>query len=293
LASGVPVMQSSQAAATTIYYTPYVGNQIPIYDGAKFVMTPFAELSATTTDTTHQPNAIGASEVNDWYVWNDSGTLRLVHDIYWDSDTARRSGYDHTIINGIPVNAVAITNGPAIGRGTYIGTTRSDASGNLNFVFGSAGSGGVAAQLMVWSAFNRVPFGTTVVDNASFTSTSSTIQQFHNGSTGMQVEFVLGAQIEPVEWKMATEANLAATNGSFALIAAGFDDTTAFYGQRGSLRNPGSAMVLSGAPLSIGSFGNWKAPIGRHVLSMNQKSDGAANEFNNASTATLSASLWL
>ena len=62
LQTATPVMTTTQSAKTTIFYTPYVGNQVPIYNGTSMVMTTFAELSVATTDTTKSPAAIGASQ---------------------------------------------------------------------------------------------------------------------------------------------------------------------------------------------------------------------------------------
>jgi hypothetical protein len=45
LASATPVMSSTQSAKTTIYYTPYIGNLVPIYDGTNMVPTACAGYS--------------------------------------------------------------------------------------------------------------------------------------------------------------------------------------------------------------------------------------------------------
>jgi hypothetical protein len=58
LTSGVPVMTADVAAATTIYYTPYAGNSIPIYNGTVFVPYAFAELSLALNDSLHRRSSI-------------------------------------------------------------------------------------------------------------------------------------------------------------------------------------------------------------------------------------------
>jgi hypothetical protein len=131
LLTATPVMISTQSAKTTIYYTPHVGDMIPLYDGTSMVPTQFSELSIATTDTTKNPAAIGASKVNDWFVWNDNGTLRLSHGPDWTNDTTRSTGTALVRVNGIWLNNASITNGPAATRGTYVGTTRSNASSQL------------------------------------------------------------------------------------------------------------------------------------------------------------------
>lgn len=47
LASGVPVMTTTQSAKTTLYYAPYTGNRIPVYNGAEMVPTAFASLKSS------------------------------------------------------------------------------------------------------------------------------------------------------------------------------------------------------------------------------------------------------
>ena len=45
LVTATPVMTSNQTGKTTLYYTPYRGATIPIYDGSKWTHRVFSELS--------------------------------------------------------------------------------------------------------------------------------------------------------------------------------------------------------------------------------------------------------
>lgn len=184
LVTATPVMPSTQSAKTTLFYALYVGNQVPIYDGTNMTTTSFSELSIATTDTTKNPAAIGASKVNDWFVWSDSGTIRLTHSVDWTNDTTRASAL--TLVNGIWLNASSITNGPAASRGTYVGTTRSNASSQLDYIFGGSAAGGTAAWFGVWNMYNRVNVNTTVTDSTSSwnTATSATFGPMNVGATG-------------------------------------------------------------------------------------------------------------
>jgi hypothetical protein len=157
LQTATPVMTTTQSAKTTIFYTPYFGCQIPIYNGTNMVNTVFAELSALTTDTTKSPAAIGASKVNDWFVWNDAGTIRVGHGPDWTNDTTRSVGTALVAVSGILTNNAAITNGPAAQRGTYVGTTRSNASSQLDWIFGGFGTtvAATAGFFGVWNMYNR------------------------------------------------------------------------------------------------------------------------------------------
>lgn len=227
LATNTPIMSSAQTAKTTIYYTPYIGGTIPLYDGASFIDTPFTELSVATTDTSKNPAAIGASKVNDWFVWNDAGTIRLSHGPDWTSDTARSAGTGLTRVNGILLNDTAITNGPGAQRGTYVGTTRSNSSSLLNFTLGGSSAGGTEALLNVWNMYNRVIVGAHVTDNTASWNYSTNTTRPINNSTGNRVSFVCGLAEDPVQVSLNARG---ASNVNSGQLVTGFqlDGTTVF-----------------------------------------------------------------
>ena len=204
LTTATPVMSATASAATTIYYTPYLGNLCPIYDGTNMVPTAFAEVSVATTDTTKNPAAIGASKVNDWFVWSDSGTIRIGHGPDWTNDTTRSAGTALVRVNGVLLNNASITNGPAASRGTYVGTTRSDSSSKLNYIFGGKTAGGTAAVLNVWNTYNRVITDTVVSDStSSWTYNSATWAPANSSGTGSglnnRVSFVRGLDEDGID----------------------------------------------------------------------------------------------
>lgn len=239
LATGGPVMTTTQSAKTTIYYTPYVGNQVPIYDGTSMTMTTFPEISVATTDTTKNPAAIGASKVNDWFVWNDAGTLRLSHGPDWTSDTVRSAGTALTVVNGIYLNNAAITNGPAASRGTYVGTTRSNGSSQLDFIIGGASAGGTAAFIGLWNMYNRVKLEVLVQDTTASWNYNSTTIRNANASAANRISFVSGIGDDGVNAHYQITASGGASGD--IVIGIGLDATaltTALYGSFGSSTAP-------------------------------------------------------
>jgi len=52
LESGVPVSTSDQTAKTNVYFTPYLGNCIGIYDGTSWTLQTFSELTLAIGTTT-------------------------------------------------------------------------------------------------------------------------------------------------------------------------------------------------------------------------------------------------
>jgi hypothetical protein len=223
LQSNTPVMTTNQSQKNTIYYSPYQGNMIPIYDGAVFQTRPFVEIFTTTTDTSKNPSAIGVNKVNDWFVWLDGdGVLKLCHGPDWTNDTTRSAGTVLTRINGIWLNAVAITKGPMDRQGTYVGTTHSNSNGLLNWYFGGAAIGGDAAFLEVWNCYNRVDVMTDVLEAASSWSLAAGVSRPFNGSLTNRVSAVFGLAEDTVVANGYASVN---QNDSFAFAGIGFNST--------------------------------------------------------------------
>lgn len=264
-----PVMTTTQSAKTTIYYTPYNGNSIPIWDGNVMVPTTFAELSVATTDTTKNPAAIGASKMNDWFVWNDNGTVRLSHGPDWTNDTTRSAGTALAKQGGLWTNNAAITNGPAAFCGTYVGTTRSNASSQLDWIFGAAAAGGTAAFLNVWNMYNRVNVTTQVSDSTVTYSYSSASVRAVNGSTTNRINFVSG---------LAEEAISVGGNHRVQLVAAGASSFYGFALDSATVMDR-QTVFLAGAS-NQGSFapsGIYVPQVGYHFFQALEAGDGVNN----------------
>lgn len=117
---------------------------------------------------------------------------RLTHGPDWTNDTTRSAGTALVRVKGIWLNSIAITNGPGASRGTYIGTTRSNASSQFQWTYGTAAAGGGAAIFSVWNAYNRVRVVTTVLETtATWTCPNGTTRSMNN-SAGNRVSAVFG-----------------------------------------------------------------------------------------------------
>lgn len=287
LATGTPVMASTQSAKTTIFYTPYHGNMVPIYDGTNMVPTAVAEISVATTDTTKSPAAIGASKVNDWFIWNDSGTIRVGHGPDWTNDTTRSAGTALTIVNGILLNNASITNGPAASRGTYVGTTRSNGSSQLDFIFGASNTAGFFG---VWNTYNRVTLPTSVsVTSDSHTYTSATPRQA-SGAATWQISFVVGQVEDGVTANLVGQINPTSATSALGYIGAALNSTSSFTHGRNFVQ----AVNGVGQQLSTTHSAAMMPAAGLNVISANEASDGVNScGFNASSANLLSASIRL
>jgi hypothetical protein len=70
LTSGVPVTVTDVLNAATIYFTPYIGNIIALYNGAKWLMHQFVEIPLDIS-------GLAANTLYDVFIYNNAGTLAL------------------------------------------------------------------------------------------------------------------------------------------------------------------------------------------------------------------------
>jgi hypothetical protein len=227
ISTGVPVITSTVSGASTVYYTPYLHQFVPIYDGTKFVQTDTGgELSQNTTDTTKSPAAVAASKNYDTFVWNDSGTKRCTRGPAWTSDTARGTGAGTTElvrVNGVLLNANSITNGPAAQRGTYVGTIRSNASSLIDWIFGANGNPPTAGFFGVWNMYNRVSVGSLLGDTTTSWTYATATWRSANNTNNARFSYVSGLAEDLFETAYSAMIfNTSAINGS---VGIGYDVT--------------------------------------------------------------------
>jgi hypothetical protein len=268
--SGTPVLGTPGNISATLIFTPYGGNIIPLFNGTSLVATAFPELNCLNTDTTKNPSPIGASKVNDWFVWLDTGAvLRLSHGPDWTSDTARSAGTALVMVNGVLVNSVAITNGPAAQRGTYVGTTRSNSANNFPYQFGGSANGGAAGFFGIWNMYNRVMVSSTVTDSSGAYPYSGGTRQAH-ASAGNQISFVVGLVEDGFTAfgsMCATTSAVLSSGGSFGV---GLNSTTTY-----AFQTVGVATPVAAAFTGAGTSGGAATPaLGLNVVSLNENGDG-------------------
>jgi hypothetical protein len=228
LTSGTPVMTTSVAGATTVYYTAYAGSYAPIYDGANFVPTLITggEISLVTTDATKSPAAVAATSYYDVFIWNDSGTIRVSRGPAWTSATARSAGTALVLVNGIYLNNASITNGPAASRGTYVGTIGSNGSSTIDYIFPAVSTNGTAGVFNVWNCYNRVDVsGFVGMSTASWTYAVANTWRSQNGQATYAISVLRGLDEDGISLVLLSSIRAGAS--SQAAVGIGLDSTTA------------------------------------------------------------------
>ena len=199
LTSGTPVTTSDVTAATTIYFTPYKGNQIGLYSGATWNLFAFSEISLSLSGYTADKNY-------DIWVYDNSGTVTLDSTV-WTNDTTRATAL--TTQDGVYVKSGATTR-------RYVGTIR---------ITGTTGqTEDSVTKRFVWNHYNQEPrLLLKTVSTASWTYQTATYRQC-NADTANQVDLVAGLSTQVwLEFGIATESRADTT----ATASIGVDSTTA------------------------------------------------------------------
>jgi len=207
--SGTPILTSNQLAKTTLYYTPFVGNQIAVYNGSTWVVLTFVETSLSLSGYT-------ASRNYDIWGYSNNGTFALESTI-WTNDTAR--GTALTTQDGVQVKS-----GDATRR--YLGTVRINSTGGqIDWQFGAVAAGCTEAKFTIWNESNQVFFSTFFGDSANtWTHSNDGAWAAQNGSTTARASFIVGRKTNVFEAETTNRpAPATSTSGS---VAIGLDSTS-------------------------------------------------------------------
>jgi hypothetical protein len=191
--SGTPIITNDQIGVSTIYYTPYIGNVCPVYNGSTFVPVTFSELTLNLSAGFQAANGL-----YDIFFFLNSGAPTVAFGPAWSAGSggnqsagscARGTGAGGTSlqrVNGILTNAnllSAANNGSstysiAANQGTYVGSLYVDNTGGQVTLHRSWG------QNRKWGIYNQYNKATVILlagdSTASWLYASSTIRASNN-----------------------------------------------------------------------------------------------------------------
>lgn len=235
LTSGTPVTTSDVTGATTVYWTPFIGNRISLFDGS----STWTAIAAS--ETSLALGTLSSGKPYDVFGYNNSGALALEL-LAWTDDTTRATAL--TTQDGVLVKSGATTR-RYLGSFYTTATTTTEDSMQYRYLY---------------NANNRVPRRLFRYDStASYTYTTATVRQAR-ADTNNQVGVMVGNPYEAIQVGV-TAAPTSSTTG-YGLIGVGEDSTTAISSD--CISPPGqsgAANIL--APMT--AFLIKTPPIGRHL----------------------------
>lgn len=240
VAAGGPIQGSTDVtAATTLYYTPYVGNQIPVWNGSSFTILAFPELQIVLS-----ASAQSASTIYDVCVSNQNGTPVGVIGPAWSNSSggtsARGTGNGSaqlTYENGILVNAVQIisNNGattytvPAL-ECTYVGSIFIDGTGGQVSNYRTYGQ---SRKWGVWNAYWRVPVCLLAGDSTATWNYGTNTFRPSNNNTANSLTVFSGLQQET--YNLDFQQSYVGGTSGFTTLGIGWNSTTVPSGALGVL----------------------------------------------------------
>lgn len=236
LASGTPVTTVDVTAATTIYFTPYKGNQISLFDGASVWTTfTFSELSIAVPGT--------ASTMYDLFVYDNTGTPTLETQT-WTNDTTRAVGI--ILQDGVYVKSGATTR-------RYVGSFRTTTvNGQTEDSY---------AKRYVWNYYNRVEKGMKVVESTNSWTYSTAAFRQANASAANQLDYVQGVSEDIIHAQVLGAMTSTVASLSNVPVGIGLDSTTV----NSATTFGGACVVSSVLDFAHANFDSYVA-AGRHTI---------------------------
>lgn len=147
LVSATPVMTSDQTAKTTVYYSEYIGNLVPIYDGSNMKSYTFNNLSAILDSTNHKLENLydifayldTTAKIGVSPAWSNAATITVTI-----ATPAVVSWTSHGLAEGAPViftTSGALPTGITAGTTYYVGRSPGANSFNISTSVANAAAG--------------------------------------------------------------------------------------------------------------------------------------------------------
>lgn len=200
LTSGTAVTTADVTGATTIYFTPFQGNQISTYDSSTWTGHTLTEVSLALGTLTSGKNY-------DVFIYNNSGTLTLELSAAWTSDTARS-------------DAIALQDGVKVKSSDhsrrYLGTIRTTST---------TATEDSEAKRYVFNEYSRMPRSMKNAKETTDTWSYATgSYRQANSNTANQLDYVSGDAAVLVHAEVA--AAVGGDTTGYVAVGVGVDSTT-------------------------------------------------------------------
>jgi hypothetical protein len=245
--TAVPVSTSDRASQGTIYFTPYQGNQIALYDGTRWKLYVFSEVSLALTAT---------SGTNyDVFLYDNAGTLTLELTA-WTDGTTRATAI--ALQDGVYVKSGATTR-------RYLGTIRAS---------GSNVTEDSLTKRFVWNYYHRIPRPVRVVDGTDTWTYSTAAYRQKNASTNNAIAVVVGAAESLINLIICgvMTGSAAGQNGG---VAVGRDSTTVPTPTNQTITHAAVPASCSSLPRS---FAEEIVPLGYHAYNALEYGHGSGTQ---------------
>lgn len=182
LTTGTPVTTADVTAATSVFFTPYTGNLLALFDTSRWVIRKFPELEIDLgSDTANKPYDI--------FAYDNDGVVAIER-LVWTNDTTRATAL-------VLQDGVLVKTGATDRR--YLGSYRTtSAAGQTESSF---------ARRLVSNYYNQVDLllRAALETANSYTYTTATLRQANN-NTANQVDVMVGVAENTIRIEVLAQA---------------------------------------------------------------------------------------
>jgi hypothetical protein len=207
LTSGTPIMSADVVGGTSIYFTPYKGKSLDLYDGTNWKPYSYSELTLALDTSNHV-----SGHIYDIFVFKQSGTITIGAGPAWSSSSARGTGTGTTELDfslGLPTNknVITLTNGSgggytniSVNTALYVGSFYATGNGQTSQQFNPAPANGGANPFMaLYNGYHRALATCQNFDDTLGNSSQSGGWQPLRNSTSNRITFLDGLGQSQIE----------------------------------------------------------------------------------------------
>lgn len=252
LTTAVPVTTADVTGATTVYCSPYKGNQIALFDGTNWVVRASAEFSlALGTLTSGLPYDVFCY---------DNATVPTLEFLAWTNGTTRATAL--VLQNGVLSKTGALTR-------RYMGTF---------YTTSTTATADAEATRYLWNYYNRVARNTRASFSANRSTTSATYTEVN---TEIRNGFLLGVSEDAVHFDMASPCQ-SDNSTNLRNMSVGIDSTTVAEDTVAQWQSALNAQTQNGMSLSFAKIG---LAVGLHYATLLGKTAAGTITFDGSGTA--------
>lgn len=205
LTTGVPVTTSDVVGATTVFFTPFKGNKISLYNGVNWVTYAFTERSLSLA-------GLVSARPHDIFIYLLAGVLTL-EAVAWTNATTRATGL-------VVQDGVYVKSGSTARR--YLGTIYTSGTGTTEDSI---------TKRFVWNYYNRLGRDMYAIETTASWAYTTTSFRASAGSSVQRLQMVIGVDEDMVNARTISKFH-ANPGNSVPTVGIGLDSTTVHY--RGS-----------------------------------------------------------
>ena len=238
LTSATPVTISDVTAATTVYFTPYKGSRVALFDGtSSWMLLSFVQTSFAVPATTNM--------IYDVFAYNNAGTMALETQA-WTNDTTRAIAL--VCQDGVYVKSGATTR-------RYLGTFRTTAV--------SGQTEDSAKNRLLWNYYNRVTRRIYYGESTTSWTYSTAAWRFANNGSSF-CNFIVGVVEDVNQISIGAQVANSTATARYVFIGIGYNsggttiNNTAVLGTITSTQQAGITAHVSHMPTSVGfNYYSW------------------------------------